>query len=84
MVYFGKDLRFNMKIIEQELVEKEGNDCIIKENFVCLDLFGTYFVFTVRKYEGWFGNDIDIRGRKEFEDLASALEYYNNDLRTVL
>ena len=73
-----------MKIIEQELVEKEGNDCIIKENFVCLDLFGTYFVFTVRKYEGWFVNDIDIRGRKEFEDLASALEYYNNDLRTVL
>lgn len=72
-----------MKIIEQDIVEKDGNDCIIKDNFVCLDLFGTYIVFSVRKHEGWFGSDLDIRGRKEFEDLASALDYYNNDLRKL-
>ena len=72
-----------LEIVKQDYREKEGNDCLIKDCFVILKCFGTYIVMSIRRYYGWCDNGLDYRGRKEFDNLNDAEEYYNNGLRNL-
>ena len=70
-----------LEIIKQENIEKEGNDCLIKDCYTILKCFDKYIVLSIRMYYGWCDNGLDYRGIKEYDTLDEALEYYNNGLR---
>ena len=67
----------------QEENNREGNECLIKDCYTILKCHDKYIVVNIRRYIGWCDNGLDIRGRKEFDNLYDAMEYYNNDLREM-
>ena len=67
--------------INQETDSKQGNDCLIENCYTILKCHEKYLVMNIRRYRGWCDNGLDIRGRKEFEDVNAAIKYYNGDLR---
>ena len=66
-----------LEIIKQEEVSKEGNDCLIKDCYTILKCHSKYIVMSIRRYNGWCDNGLDVRGQKEFDDLHSAESYYD-------
>ena len=73
-----------LEIIEQETSSKEGNDCLIEDCYVVLKCHYKYIVMSIRKYRGWCDDGgLDYRGKREFDDCDSAMEYYNGGLRKL-
>ena len=70
-----------LEIINQETDSKQGNDCLIENCYTILKCHEKYLAMNIRRYRGWCDNGLDIRGRKEFEDVNDAIKYYNGDLR---
>lgn len=70
-----------LEIIKQEELITEGNDCLIMNCYVILKCHDKYIVMNIRRYNGgWCDNDIDFRGRKEFDNLNESIRYYTTDL----
>jgi hypothetical protein len=77
-------MRGNMlNIINQETHSKHGNDCLIEDCYTLLECHDKYIVMNFRRYRGWCDDGIDIRGKKEFDNIYDATEYYNKDLRWI-
>ena len=72
-----------LEIINQETDLKQGNDCLIENCYTILKCHEKYLAMNIRRYRGWCDNELDIRGRKEFEDVNVAIKYYNGDLRNL-
>lgn len=72
-----------LEIMRQEEDYQHGNDCMQKNCFTIIKCHEKYIVMNIRRYVGWCDNGIDFRGRKEFDNLYDALDYYNGDLREL-
>ena len=70
-----------LEIMRQETDYQHGNDCMIKNCYIILKCHETYIAVNIRRYVGWCDNGIDFRGKKEFDNLYDALDYYSGDLR---
>lgn len=71
-----------LEVMRQETDSRYGNDCMIKNCYTILKCHEKYIVMNICRYVGWCDNGIDFRGRKEFDNLYDALDYYNGNLRT--
>lgn len=72
-----------LEIICQEIEQKHGNDCLIENCYTVLKCHDKYLVMNIRRHRGWCDHGLDICGQKEFDDIHSATEYYNGDLRNL-
>lgn len=72
-----------MEILRQETDYQYGNDCIQKNCFVIIKCHDKYIVMNIRRYTGWCDRGTEFVGKKEFNNLYNALEYYNGDLRKM-
>ena len=72
-----------LEIMRQEEDYQYGNDCLIKNCFTVIKCHEKYIAMNIRRYVGWCDNGIDFRGRKEFDNLYEALDYYNGNLRKM-
>ena len=46
-----------MNIVFEKEKKSYGNECIIEECYLILELFDRYFALHVTNYSGWFGTD---------------------------
>ena len=74
---------FGLKIYLQESNCEHGNDCLIKNCYTILECHDKYIVLNIRRYIGWCDHGLDFRGRKEFDNVYDAMDYYNGDLRLM-
>ena len=72
-----------LESIEQEIVEKEGTDCLIKDCYTILSCLEKYIVLDIRRYIGWCDIGFDYRGIKEFDNIDDAIDYYKYGLRKL-
>ena len=72
-----------LEVMRQETDYQHGNDCIQKNCYTILKCHETFIVMNIRRYTGWGDRGIEIVGKTEFDNLYLALDYYNNDLRTM-
>ena len=64
-----------MKIIHQEENEKQGNDCIILNCFLILEVHGRYLAANVRRYIGWCDRGLDVRYLQTYYTETEAREH---------
>lgn len=72
-----------LEIYLQETDNEHGNDCLIENCYTILKCHDKYLVMNIRRYRGWCDNGMDIRGRKEFDSLIEATDYYKGELRAM-
>ena len=71
-----------LEIMRQETDYQYGNDCMIKNCYTVLKCHETYVAMNIRRLTGWADRGIEIIGKKEFDNLYNALDYYNGALRS--
>lgn len=67
-----------MRIINCVALETEGNDCLIKDEVILIEVHDTFVVQNIRRYHGWCDHGLDYRNRKEFDSYSSAKNYYDS------
>ena len=72
-----------LEIYLQETETEYGNDCLIQNCYTVLKCHDKFIAMNIRRYRGWCDNGLDIRGRKEFDSVYDAMNYYNGDLRSM-
>lgn len=60
-----------MEIVFEKEFSRYGNDCIIKEAFSIIEIFGKYMALYVTYYSGWMGDQSDEKSQLcDFKDTA--------------
>ncbi len=64
-----------LEIVKQEVLSREGNDCLIQYVYVIFKVFDKFIVQRYYRYRGWCDDDSINVTYQQFDDLNSANKY---------